>query len=176
MSWAITISRAKPNPAGKDSGWGANREQQLLGEWVDLVNTGDAEVRLSTLHLANTQFSQFCQPVRENVVYWSGRADQVLKPGQTLRVHTGRSSYASLMAYDDASGPQLHSALAYANAGVIIHAFAESGNFVLNNRCGDVISVLWKGNDGAWHSEDRVKYAPNPQEGRILVRQGEWLV
>ena len=163
MSWAIRICRAKPNPAGKDSGPGANKEQQLLGEWVDLQNTGDGAVRLSSLHLCDNQFSQFCALIKENVIYWNGRADQILSPGQVVRVHTGKSSYSLYMLSGDSSG-------------VHLHAYAESGNFILNNRCGDTISVYWKGEDGAWHFEDKAKYAPNVPDGKILLRQGEWLV
>jgi hypothetical protein len=163
MSWVIKISKAKPNPVGKDSSYGAQRQQQLLGEWVDLQNIGDESVALSRLYLAHTEFLTNCMPKDKPTIYWNGQSDQVLNPSQIVRVHTGKSAYSIYIKAVDSNG-------------VHQHAFAESGNFVLNNDCGDIISLWWKDKNDEWQREDFSKYAPAPPEGRILVRQGEWLV
>lgn len=163
MSWKILIYRAKPNPAGKDRVSGYPQQQQLLGEWVDLQNTGDAAVNLSTLNLCHVQFSNQGVPEDKPTIYWTGKYGEVLNPGQVLRVHTGKSEHAGSMAYNDAQG-------------VHLHAFAEKGNFVLNNNYGDVISVWWKGQDGKWNKEDAAGYDPNPPEGVILKRVGDKLI
>jgi len=163
MSWKILVYRAKPNPAGKDRVSGYPQQQQLLGEWVDLQNTGDGSVNLSTLNLCHMQFSSQGVPEEKPKIYWTGKDREVLNPGQTLRVHTGKSAYASAMAYNDAHGVDLHS-------------FAEEGNFVLNNDYGDTISVWWQGEDNKWYREDAASYDPNPPEGVVLKRSGYKLI
>lgn len=163
MSWTIGIVRAKPNPFGKDvTSSGTARPAQLLGEWVDLANSGDQSVNLSMLHLTDAQFSPTCEIKHRAVEYWTGKSTDVLAPGQIVRVHTGKSGDAYVMPTDDGSG-------------VHIHAFAERGWFVLNNRCGDIISVWWIYN-GQWTKEDEASYDPNPPEGAILRRVGNRLI
>lgn len=73
MSWKILVYRAKPNPAGKDRAYGYPQQQQLLGEWVDLQNTGDASVSLSSLHLYHENFlSRECRIKISHII---GRAN-----------------------------------------------------------------------------------------------------
>lgn len=158
MSWKIEIHRAKPNPTGKDKAGNIPIASQLLGEWVDLKNTGDAPVALSTLHLANTEYNEHCVAKPNPVTYWNGEAGVSLQPGEVLRVHTGRKRDASLMAAEDKSGVHKHS-------------YADKGSFVLNNRCGDNLSVWWKHGD-TWNKDDSAGYSPNPPEGKILNRMG----
>ena len=164
MSWQIRIIRAKPNPAGKDKNYmGIPKKDQLLGEWADLQNTGDASVRLSTIHLCHTEFSPNCTPKENPTTYWSGKDTETLNVGQIVRVHTGESLYSSIMEFSD-------------QIGVHLHAFAEKGSFVLNNKCGDIISVWWKNQQNEWCREDIASYDPNPPEGRILKRVGAKLI
>jgi hypothetical protein len=163
MSLQILVYRSKPNPAGKDRAYGYPQQQQLLGEWVDLQNNGDVAVNLSILNLCHVQFSSQGVPEHKPTIYWTGKYGEVLNPGQILRVHTGRSGYIGNMAYDDAHG-------------VYSHAFAEKGNFVLNNNYGDVVSVWWKGQDSEWNRGDAARYDSNPPEGAILRRVGDKLI
>ncbi len=58
---------------------------------------------------------------------------------------------------------------------VIVFGYAEKGSFVLNNKCGDTLSVWWKHGDN-WHKDDEAGYRPNPQEGKVLQRVGDGLV
>lgn len=164
MSWQIRIIRAKPNPAGKDRSANGASHAQLLGEWVDLNNIGDAAVNVSTLHLAHQEFDNQCRRTNSNpALYWDGSGNEILYPGKVLRVHTGHRSQAALMSPTDAVGADLHS-------------FADRSNFVLNNKCGDEISVWWKTTDGEWKKEDSASYDPQPAEGAVLVRNGQKLV
>lgn len=163
MSWKIEIHRVKPNPQGKDKAGAYPKPEQLLGEWVDLKNTGDSSVSLGTLHLANNHFDANCKVTKADVTYWNGSASVSISPGQTVRVHSGKSSASWAMNLEDKSGVDLHS-------------YAERGNFVLNNKCGDTLSVWWKSSDGKWHEEDRASYDANPTEGKILKRSGNKLV
>lgn len=162
MSWKITIQRAKPNPAGKDKAGYSPKPEQLLGEWVDLKNTGDTEVHHSTLHLTHTEFNSSCAVTKQHVVYWNGSGSAVLKPGQTVRVHTGKQSQAASMKAEDQNGPDMH-------------AYAEKGNFILNNDCGDKLGLRWT-SSGTWYSDDEASYNPKPKEGEVLIRIGDKLV
>lgn len=164
MSWQIQIYRAKPNPSGKDRPrYGQPDPRQLLAEWVDLKNVGDAGVNLSTLNLAHLQFDAQGNRLPNPVIYWTGPSSEVLSPGETVRVHTGKSSDSHQMLSED-------------RVGVEIHAFAESGNFVLNNKQGDELSVWWRTNESKWQEDDRASYYPNPPEGAVLLRSGQKLV
>jgi hypothetical protein len=162
MSWKIEIHRAKPNPTGKDKAGNTPIASQLLGEWVDLKNTGDAAVSLSTLRLANREFDGSCRVKTNTQIFWTGPSSGSLNPGQIVRVHTGRSRDAASMSAVDQQG-------------VHYRAYAEKGNFVLNNSCGDTLSVLWKSGE-SWYTDDEAAYAPNPTEGKVLQRVGKSLV
>lgn len=164
MSWQIQIQSAKPNPLGKDRPrYGAIPAEQLLAEWVDLKNVGDAAVDLSVVNLANLQFDAQCRQTGGPSIYWTGPSSAVLGVGQVIRVHTGKSAESVLMNSADRTG-------------VDFHAFAEKGNFVLNNKCGDTLSVWWQSQNKEWHLEDSASYDPHPAEGAILRRVGQKLV
>ena len=164
MSWQIQIYRAKPNPAGQDRVFGIPQHQQLLGEWVDLKNIGDQAVYLSSIHLAHTTYySGGCNVKDKASIYWNGKGSDLLSSGQIVRIHTGKSAYYAYAPAQD-------------KIGVHLHAFAEKGNFVLNNTCGDVLSVWYKGTEGDWHLDDEATYAPNLSNGQILIRSGSQLI
>lgn len=164
MSWLLKIKRAKPNPAGKDlDSHGNPKPEKLLGEWVDIYNEGDADANLNIIHLCHQEFLQNCVRKDNYAPYWNGNYGEVLKPGQSLRIHTGKKSFSYFMSSADA-------------AGVNFHAYAEKGHFVLNNGCGDTISLFWKDNEDKWRQEDLTSYAPKPPEGAVLVRSGNLLV
>lgn len=163
MSWKIEIHRAKPNPEGKDKPrYGAPEQAQLLGEWVDLKNVGDTAVSLSTLYLAHVEYDAHGRAKDPLSIYWNGSAATSLQPGQTVRVHTGKSSAVLQMRYNDLLG-------------VDHHSYAERANFALNNREGDTLTVRWKSGD-QWYKEDAASYDPAPSEGEILVRRGQKLM
>lgn len=163
MSWKLQITQTKPNPAGKDKNRWSPKADHLLGEWVDLRNIGGASVTLSLIHLAHREYSDNCVRKEKPVIYWTGSSATIVQPGETVRLHTGRSSDAWQMASADRSG-------------VNYHAYAESGSFVLNNDCGDEMSIWWKGSDGNFHLEDVAGYDANPPDGAILYRSGNKLV
>jgi hypothetical protein len=159
----LQIIQAKPNPVGKDkTGSGVPKPEQLLGEWVDIKNIGTGPVKFSTIHLWHTQFDHQCQKIGQPVRYWSGLGEAVLRPGEILRVHAGRSEHQHLMSAGDRTGADYH-------------RFTGEDRFVLNNRCGDAIYVVWR--DGSGNSaQDLAAYDPKPREGAILVRFGNKLL
>lgn len=158
----VNIHRSKPNPAGRDKAGGYPIPSQLLGEWVDIINNGSGAVHLEGLHLANQRYDQNCS-YQETRIYWSGSRAEVLAPRQVLRVHTGRRIDANQMHAQDWTGANLHS-------------YADNGQFVLNNKCGDVLTLWTKSHTGAWVKHDTCSYSPYPPEGAVLVRSGDQLV
>ncbi len=163
---SLEIIQAKPNPAGKESvkdqdGFEMRRREALFGEWIDVKNVGDEEIRFQTMQLRHALFDDECHTTGEMELYWIGDNNDLLQPGQILRVHAGRREDAHLMAPED-------------QAGADWHGYAESDNFILNNRCGDKIVLSWQDADERI-KQDWACYAPNPPEGLILKRHGNLL-
>lgn len=160
----LVISRAKPNPAGRDKSGNRPIARQLLGEWVDLVNNGSTTIHLGGTHLANETYDDRCKRTGARA-YWSGSSSQLLAAGAVARIHTGRLADAHLMDVHDQLGAQ-------------VHLFAESDQFVLNNRCGDKLTLWARDAAGNWRQPplDSCSYDPNPPEGVVLVRSGDRLV
>jgi hypothetical protein len=163
---SVQISYAKPNPIGKDkTPSGTPKPEQLLGEWVDITNTGNTAIPFSALAVHHTRFDEACHVRPEPTEkYWSSGGSGALGPGQTLRVHTGRKRDEALLAAHPVD-----------TGNVDWRAFADLDRFVLNNRCGDTIYVTW--NDGRnGQQQDSAGYANNPPEGRVLKRVGARLL
>lgn len=164
MSQILKIHRAKPNPLGKDrSRQGGPKPEQLVREWVDILNEGTEAVPFGRMQLHHTKFGNSCSEVLGTDCYWKGNGDsQALAPGQVLRVHTGKKIDEHFLVGEDLGD-------------VAWRAFAGCGNFVLNNDCGDTISVLWQNDRSQW-LRDSATYNPRPPEGVILHRVGDRLV
>jgi hypothetical protein len=163
---SLQIIQAKPNPAGKESGKdqddaGARSPEAIFGEWVDVKNVGDYAVNFQTMQLRHAVFDEDCHTTGELELYWIGDNGDLLKPGQILRIHAGRREDAHLMSAED-------------QAEVDWHGYAESDNFILNNRCGDKIVLSWQDEVDQIH-QDWASYAPNPPEDLILRRSGNLL-
>ncbi len=160
---SLQVYRAKPNPAGKDkTGAGVPKPEQLVAEWVDVKNVGSESIRFSTIALHHTLYGARCESTDKTECYWQGNGDETLKPGEVLRVHTGKREHRDLLSGED-------------DGNVSWRAFAGRGNFVLNNRCGDRIYVTWRNHAGP-QLQDDASYDPNPPEGAILKRAGNKLV
>lgn len=155
MSRKLEIVKAKPNPAGKDKVYGTPKPEQLLGEWVDIKNTGTESIPFSVISLSHTLFDNRCNNTGRIEPYWKSSGDY-LAVGQTIRVHTGKKSDSHLMNQID-------------RAGCDWHGYANRENFVLNNACGDIITVTWTDSFGTTQ-RDTVSYSRNQPEGAILER------
>ncbi|MCI0338047.1 MAG: hypothetical protein L0226_10745 [Acidobacteria bacterium] len=163
MSLSLRIYQAKPNPAGKaKTTGGLSKPELLLGEWVDIENDGTELIAFSKIQLHHSLFNELCQTRGQTEQYWRAEGKGLLKPGQLLRVHTGRHQDKSLMSTIDEED-------------VDWHAYAERDDFVLNNRCGDIVVVTWIDEDGREY-KDAASYAPHPPEGVILKRSDNQLV
>jgi hypothetical protein len=160
---SLFICRAKPNPEGKKENHLPHDQKLLLGEWVDLENHGDNPINLCGLWLAHQEFVGACAPKNTSTRYWHGLETDVLKPGEVLRVHTGKLLHRYLGRFEDFVGADRH-------------VFAESDDFVLNTRHGDCLTLWSKGPTGRWTFEDACAYAPNPASGSTLVRRANRLI
>ncbi|HKX27702.1 MAG TPA: hypothetical protein VJ302_08425 [Blastocatellia bacterium] len=162
MSLSLQIYRAKPNPAGKgQSSNGTPGPEQLLGEWVDIENIGSESIIFSRIELHRARFNEFCQTRGETERYWRAEGSGSFKPWQVLRVHTGRQRDKSRMSQID-------------HGDVDWHAYAESDQFVLNHRCGDIVMVTWEDETGRKFM-DSATYAPHPPVDAILKRANHQL-
>jgi hypothetical protein len=166
MSLSLRIYQAKPNPTGRDredrTDRNLTRPELLLGEWVDIENNGIELITFSRIQLHHTLFNELCQTRGQTEKYWSAEGTGLLKPGQILRVHTGRHQDKSLMSEVDEEDADWH-------------AYAERADFVLNNRCGEIIVLTWQDEEGREY-KDVASYAPHPPADVILIRSENQLV
>jgi hypothetical protein len=139
----IVITRAQPNPSGKDRTASHQvSNQQLNGEWVEFANTSGGRLSLDGLSLDHYTFDNACTKTGEDrATFFTG----VLEAGQSLKVHTG------------AGTPFIE--------GPVTHVFLGRGNYLWNNRCGDT-AVLRAGDTLL----DWAYYNPGPAEGAVLQR------
>jgi hypothetical protein len=163
VSMLLKVYRAKPNPAGKDRTRSGPIPQQLVAEWVDIKNIGTQSVSFASMELHDTQFGRTCSDIVGTERYWQERQSRdALAPGQILRVHTGSKQYENTLSAEDRGSD------------VSWRGFADHGNFVLNNVCGDVITVIWA-DDRNQRWKDSAGYDANPPEGAVLYRVGDRL-
>jgi hypothetical protein len=164
LSLSLRIYQAKPNPVGKrgNDRTDRTRDELLLGEWVDIENNGIELITFSRIQLHHTLFNELCQTSGQTKKYWSAEGTGLLKPGQILRVHTGRHQDRGMLSEADEDDADWH-------------AYAERADFVLNNRCGEVIVLTWQDEEGREY-KDVASYAPNPPEGAVLIRSDNQLV
>lgn len=140
----LLITRALPNPAGKDR-TPANQvtNDQLNGEWIEFRNNTAGGWDIGGITLHHTTFSARCERTGEDFLM---RFQGVLAIGQSLRIHTGTGT-----AWDE---------------GLIRHLYAARTNFVWNNVCGDVAVLRF----GSGELHDWASYDRNPPEGVVLDR------
>jgi Lamin Tail Domain len=141
---SLLITRAHPNPSGKDRNDGHATNDQLNQEWIEIGNVGDRSLPLDGLTVRHYTFDSACQRTGEaNLVTLRGPLDS----GWSFRLHTG-------VGEPSREGTNRHGYLVNRN------------NFVWNNACGD--TVVLRNSDGTlldWASYDR-----NPPEGTVLKR------
>ena len=157
---SLRIYQAKPNPAGK--GRKPTQPELLLSEWVDIENNGIELITFSRIQLHHTLFNELCQTRGETEKFWSAEGNGLLKPGQILRVHSGRHQDKRLMSDEDQDDADWH-------------AYAERADFVLNNQCGEIIVLTWQ-DDEEREYKDVASYAPHPPEDQILERVDNQLI
>jgi hypothetical protein len=140
----LLITRAVPNPAGKDRlpPYGPTNEQ-LNKEWMEFRNASARNLRLDEVVLMHFSFDRYCsQTGVDDVMNFKG----LLQPEHSVRVHTG----------DGETWQE----------GTIWHLYARRSNYLWNNACGDTATLrLTNGGRIDWAS-----YDPHPPEGVVLNR------
>ncbi len=163
MSYKLQVYRAMPNPAGKDRNASGPKPEQLVREYVDIKNIGTSPVPFASMELHHTQYGRTCSEIKGTECYWTARnSGDSIGVGEILRVYTGSKQYESTLSSEDRG------------ADVKWRGFAERGNFVLNNVCGDTIHIVWT-DEYRQRVSDSVSYSANPPEGKLLLRSGNTL-
>ncbi len=157
----LTVSQLKPNPVGKDRGALGAAPAQLAAEWVDIRNTGATTCDLAVIRLYHRAYVGSSAEWKWAPVVESGLPiTGLLRPEQTLRVHSGRVRPLSIVRAEDIAGAEWH-------------AFTGRDAYIWNNAQGDMAGI-WDPAREAWI--DRAEYMAFPPEGVILVRSGSLLV
>lgn len=152
--YSLLVSKAKPNPAGKDSGYGDIPNSQLAGEWVDFTNDGSEGYPLGSIIL---QHIKYPDNTWEDVTGFTG----TLEVGQVVRVHSGGEVPLSTLHRVDVIGADFH-------------IFTGNG-YIWNNDKSDAPHLILK-QDGKIYEVDKASYDAYPVEGKILMRVGNKLV
>ncbi|OGL74594.1 hypothetical protein A3F52_00855 [Candidatus Uhrbacteria bacterium RIFCSPHIGHO2_12_FULL_47_11] len=146
----LLITKAKPNPAGKDRGSRAfTPSQQLAGEWVDIQNNGTQPLSLNDVKLYHWAYTTGTSGEWKKVMGFSG----MLGSMKTVRVHSGREIPLAHMNYINREGVE--------------HHLFTGKNYVWNNAREDK-PRLWHVPSEQWI--DKTSYEAYPPEGKILKR------
>lgn len=152
----LTVTKAKPNPSGKDRiGRTLTHPTQLAGEWVDIKNTGTLAVSLANLELYHIAYTGPTTWDWNCVMTFSGG----LPAGRTLRIHSGDPIPETQMNPVDRIGADYH--------------LFTGRDYVWNNDRSDKPSI-WNKAARVWI--DQAEYRANPGEGRILNRVANSLI
>jgi len=152
----MLITQAKPNPLGKDRFGNVASANQLAGEWLDIRNDTALGISLSNLELHHIAYSAgYPNGVWEKVF----SIDWTLPAWNILRIHSGGRLPIEQMVLIDQNGADYH-----AFTGI---------NYVWNNDRSDTPRLYDRVRQVA---VDQVIYNAYPEEGRILIRRGDYLV
>jgi hypothetical protein len=141
----LYITRATPNPAGKDRTPAHQvTNDKLNGEWLQFQNIAQKNLDITDVRLDHNTYNYYGQKTgEETVVTLKG----VLSAGKSIRVHTGSRTEGWW-------------------EGDVYHFYAGKGNFVWNNKPGDTAYIR----TGSNAMVDWASYDPNPGEGEVLDR------
>jgi hypothetical protein len=153
---SLQITKAKPNPAGKDRMRNLSPAIQLAGEWVDIKNNGTTGIKLDNVELYHWAYGVGGVGGEwKKVIGFTG----VLGVSEVVRVHSGGPLPLTQMRDEDRIGAN--------------HHVFSGKNYVWNNNQCDFPS-LWYTPSNQWL--DQTEYDPFPGEGRILNRINKKLI
>lgn len=152
----LTVSQAKPNPAGKDRYPVDIPNSQLAGEWVDFKNSYLTDMPLDNIELYHIAYTRE-KPDGEwkKVMGFNG----TLKVGEVVRIHSGGETPLTNLKPIDIAGADYH--------------LFTGKNYIWNNDKSDTAG-LWNKAQEIW--VDKAKYDAYPPEGKILKRIGDKLI
>lgn len=153
---SLLITKAKPNPAGKDRiGRTLTPQTQLAAEWVDFQNISGTSIRLDGTALYHVAYISGTKWEWRLVTNLYG----VLKVGEIVRVHSGTPIHLWQMRQEDQIGAHYH--------------IFSNQNYIWNNDKPDFPS-LWYTPTKQWI--DQTSYDAFPIEGKILQRVNAKLI
>lgn len=155
----LLITQAKPNPAGKDNGLGRLIPNQLAGEWIDITNVTNEDLRLNGMQVLNRVYSGL--KVDWQIAYEFNLGDNdTLPAGKTVRLHSGKTIPICNLKPVDYSGTDYH-------------LFTEKNQYIWNNKRNDDPTLYLPKKEVVI---DATKYKAPVAEGKVLKRQGDFLV
>ena len=152
----LLITKAKPNPLGKDRiGRTFTPAVQLAAEWVDFQNIARTPINLSGTQMYHIAYLPNGTTEWELVIELSG----TIQPGEIVRVHSGNPLALNQMNYPDAIG-------------ATYHVFTGK-NYVWNNNKLDKPYLWYKPTK---QGIDQTYYDAYVIEGKILQRVNDKLI
>lgn len=152
----LQITKAKPNPLGKDKYGSLSPNSQLVGEWIDIKNITSISLDMSGVKVYDHTFSNVCGDQGRREIFCFSHF--VLMPGKVVRIHSGNEVPLSQLSLVDSLGADIHAYTGY--------------KYAWNNVCGDVAELLTSGGVQL----DKTSYGARPVEGKVLRRIGYVLV
>lgn len=153
---SLLITKAKPNPAGKDRiGRFFTLTTQLAAEWVDFQNVTQTPINLDGVQMYHLAYLSNGFTEWELAMDFSG----TLPRGEIIRVHSGNPISIIQMNPEDRDGANYH--------------LFTGKNYIWNNNKVDEPS-LWYKPSKQW--VDQTKYDTPVSEGRILIRINDKLI
>jgi hypothetical protein len=162
MTPLLTITRAKPNPIGRDRTVFGAPKIQLAAEWIDIANTSGTPLDIGTgVQILNIAYDPGGTNPRWKLVYEFNFGDKNRLPiGYIIRLHSGPVIPLSDMRPEDRDG-------------VHFHLFTNKNNYVWNNKLPDQPCIYDSVNK---ITVDEARYSAPVPNGKILVRQGDRLI
>lgn len=155
-SMVLSITQCKPNPVGRDRLGTDIPNSQLAGEWLDVKNLGTVSADLSEIVINHIAYTQEHPEGEWRFMIGFGFA---LPAGSIVRVHAGGKVDLSYLNKVDVIGADYH-------------VFTGKG-YSLNNYKDDKIGI-WHPTRKVWI--DIAKYKAYPPEGKVLRRNGDYLI
>lgn len=153
---SLTIIQTKPNPLGKDRFGHLALSSQLAGEWVDIRNDTEQGISLSNIQLHHIAYTAtYPNGIWEEVF----SIDWILPALNTLRIHSGGKIAVEQLAPIDQNGADYHT--------------FTGKNYIWNNDKSDTPRLF---DIRRQVVVDQATYSANPLEGKILRRNGSYLI
>jgi hypothetical protein len=153
---SLLITKAKPNPAGKDRvGQFFTPATQLAAEWVDFQNITATPINITGVQMYHLAYLQNGSTEWELAIELSG----TIQSGEIVRVHSGNPIPLAQMNYEDQTGANYH--------------VFTGKNYIWNNHRIDRPGLWYKPNR-QWI--DQTDYDAPVGEGRILQRINKKLI
>ncbi len=150
----LKITKAKPNPLGRDRIGTFTPPIQLAGEWVDIQNTTAFSIALGTVQLYQWAYKPDGSGEWRLVISFS----ESLPAWKTMRIHSGSPLLTTQMNSVDVIGADYH--------------LFTNKNYIWNNRKPDY-PRLWDTASRQWI--DWTYYDAPVPNGKILIRVNDKL-